>query len=327
MNLKIKTLINLIKGSLKAQIITGVASTVVVGAIVAGGIATYKIYHPEDLKINPEISMDGYNEDLERSDENAAKNLKISNLTDSISKKIPDFQLDRSGMSLDEIISKLEEVDNSGVTSLGIEGSNVVSKDTIVNIPNPEVATSDTSKPDTSTPKPEGSTPKPEEPATVAPTPEKPAPVEPTPAPPVSNEFKGFAYNLVSEGVRMGYVSGYNDYVSMFPQVSGKSTFSGLKTDVNRAVGALGQGAYPDKVKAKFMGKTYQGHVISNVIIETFHTPALDSNNDLILDNDFINSCGATNMVGGLFTSVIGKYQMDVDQGDMRYFKVTVVLD
>lgn len=135
------------------------------------------------------------------------------------------------------------------------------------------------------------------------------APSTPAPSTPQYETFNGFSYNLSSEGMQSGYVGGDNNYASKFSALSSKSTVSSFVGEANKAVQALTQGAYDEKVKAKFMNKVYDGkYLITGVSITRYTVPVID-NGELVVDPySYLVRQGVEDLPDGLFATVVGNY-------------------
>lgn len=150
-------------------------------------------------------------------------------------------------------------------------------------------------------------------------------PSTPAPSTPQYETFNGFSYSLSSEGHDTTYVGGDNNYASMFSQLSSKSTVSSFVSEANRAVQVLTQGAYEDKVKAKFMNKVYNGkYLVTGVSISRYSVPVIDNGELVTNPYSYLVNQGVENLPGGLFTTVVGKYSLVSDDGIDRFVRIVI---
>lgn len=148
-----------------------------------------------------------------------------------------------------------------------------------------------------------------------------------TPSKPTYPAFTGFSYSLTGDGRQSGYMGGDNNYATRFPGVSSKSTMSSFNGQTNEAIQVLTQGAYQSKVKSKFMNKLYNGkYLITDVSFQTYAVPYA-INKHVLTDAEIyqeLRNQGVESTPGGLFSQVVGEYGLASDDNNTHFIKITI---
>lgn len=141
------------------------------------------------------------------------------------------------------------------------------------------------------------------------------------------NAYITFVYDFENDGRMDGYFGSTDDFHKIYSALSEKSTVPGFNEELNRAVCALTQGAYEDKVKSYFVGKTYDSKfVISDVTFEKY-TLGISDEEGLAKSPDSLyeelNGQGIENLPSGLFSTVVGSYTLANDNDNICFIKMT----
>lgn len=140
--------------------------------------------------------------------------------------------------------------------------------------------------------------------------------------------YTTFVYDFEADGRQDGYFGSTNKFHEIYSELSSKSTVVDFNEEVNRAICALTQGAYEDKVKSYFIDKVYNSkYKITDVTFDKY-TLGISDEEGLAKSSDSLyeelKSQGVENLPSGLFTSVLGSYTIANDNDNICFIKMTV---
>lgn len=143
-----------------------------------------------------------------------------------------------------------------------------------------------------------------------------------------SESYITFVYNVETDGRQDGYFGSTDKFHEIYSELSSKSTVVDFNEEVNRAVCALTQGAYEDKVKSYFIGKVYNSkYKITDVTFDKY-TLGMINDEGLVKSKDSfydeLKSHGIENLPSGLFSTVVGSYTLANDNDNIYFIKMTV---
>lgn len=142
-------------------------------------------------------------------------------------------------------------------------------------------------------------------------------------SPTANNNYESWSWSYPN-GVVYNYTCTSTAWSNKYSWVSDKSTVSSFLSELDKIAYSVGYGVSEDYIKSKLVGKNFNGHIISNVIINRYEVPGF-INNELVNQEEYLKDRGVGNAVGGNFTSVLIDYDnLEGDQGVAHYMKVTV---
>jgi len=284
---KLKILLELIKTTTKYKVIAGAVAGAVVVTGVGGGYAIYKANQPQQVAKeipNEEIFGKEGAEEFQRANEAHGK---ID--TEEDKKEEEEVKAEETTTEEKQETTTSSTTSNSTSTTTG---SNVTAAK-----PSGNTSTSTSSG---STSSSAGNT------STGTTT--------------TSNQYTGFTYSPMQQGIEGGRSGGNSARAGLYPSLAGKSTVSSFQSEANLIADYYSQGASLNLIKQNVAGKVFNGLTITDVTVKACKIDYDDL--ETLEYQQAINQGIEADLPSGKFTVACGGY--NVLNGDYYIFRCVI---